>query len=146
MVSLLVETGFISNPDEENKLTNKHYQHELARAIFDGVRRYCVQYPAPGTYFAWLADKGRDRVADARVVRDPAPAADGGQAVADSPRVPADTRKSARARFLRHKVARGESLTRLAAHYQVSMNTLREVNGLRDDNVKIGQVLKIPAN
>jgi hypothetical protein len=31
MVSLLVETGFISNPDEEEKLTDKQHQHDLPR-------------------------------------------------------------------------------------------------------------------
>ena len=95
-----------------------------------------MQYPAPGTYFAWLADKGRDRVADAGA----------GEGRKEGPDAGARPAAPAAERFVRHKVARGESLTRLAAHYQVSMNALREVNGLRDDNVKIGQILKIPAN
>ncbi|MFQ5994223.1 MAG: N-acetylmuramoyl-L-alanine amidase [Acidiferrobacterales bacterium] len=38
--SILVETGFISNPAEEKKLRSKAYQRRLARGIFDGIKRY----------------------------------------------------------------------------------------------------------
>lgn len=129
MVSLLVETGFISNPDEEKKLIDKDYQLQLARAVFDGVQRYCQQYPSPGTYFAWLAERGRPAVA---------------AAPANTPVAATPARAVAATGFRRHRVERGDNLTRLAAQYQVSMSVLREVNNLRDDNVKVGQVLKIP--
>lgn len=51
MVSLLVETGFISNPQEESRLINPAYQLEVARAIAEGIVRFCQQYPVPGTRF-----------------------------------------------------------------------------------------------
>lgn len=51
MVSLLVETGFISNAEEEAKLGTAAYQRELAQAIGEGVLRFCRQYPVPGTWF-----------------------------------------------------------------------------------------------
>ncbi|NJD05994.1 MAG: hypothetical protein FIA97_05795 [Methylococcaceae bacterium] len=38
--SLLVETAFISNADEEKNLTNSKYQDLVARCIFNGVRSY----------------------------------------------------------------------------------------------------------
>ena len=38
--SILVETGFISNPSEAKKLANKGYQKKIANAIFKGVTRY----------------------------------------------------------------------------------------------------------
>jgi LysM repeat protein len=47
---------------------------------------------------------------------------------------------------IKHKVVRGENLTKLAAQYQVSLSALRDLNNLQDDNVKIGQVLKIPTH
>lgn len=158
MVSLLVETGFISNPDEEKNLTNKSYQRELAKAVFDGVRRYCLQYPAPGTYFAWKADHGRSiAAADKKPAAEPLKesVAPSSAQLSQQPTLanaldramapPAPVKKSA-PKYVRHKVSRGENLTRLAAQYQVSMNDLRELNKLRDDNVMIGQVLKIPVN
>ncbi|MFQ5936206.1 MAG: N-acetylmuramoyl-L-alanine amidase [Acidiferrobacterales bacterium] len=38
--SVLIETAFISNPAEEKKLRSRPYQRKLARAMFNGVRRY----------------------------------------------------------------------------------------------------------
>ncbi|HYE35323.1 N-acetylmuramoyl-L-alanine amidase [Methylocaldum sp.] len=38
--SMLVETAFISNPDEERNLRDPNHQEQVARAIFDGIRNY----------------------------------------------------------------------------------------------------------
>ncbi len=43
--SILVETAFISNPDEEAKLKDQDYQDRLAEAILDGIKRYFAQNP-----------------------------------------------------------------------------------------------------
>jgi N-acetylmuramoyl-L-alanine amidase len=43
--SILVETAFISNPDEEQKLKSDRYQKQLAESIFGGVKRYFAQNP-----------------------------------------------------------------------------------------------------
>lgn len=51
MVSLLVETGFISNPDEEQRLSDSTYQRDLAERIGNGIINFCRQFPVPGTYF-----------------------------------------------------------------------------------------------
>ncbi|HEY1436340.1 MAG TPA: N-acetylmuramoyl-L-alanine amidase [Casimicrobiaceae bacterium] len=43
--SILVETAFISNPDEELKLKSDKYQQKFAESIFSGVKRYFAQNP-----------------------------------------------------------------------------------------------------
>jgi len=43
--SILVETAFISNPDEEKRLKDRRYQDQLARAILDGIRDYVAKHP-----------------------------------------------------------------------------------------------------
>jgi N-acetylmuramoyl-L-alanine amidase len=43
--SILVETAFISNPQEEKKLTNQAYQDKLARALLEGIRDYIARHP-----------------------------------------------------------------------------------------------------
>ena len=43
--SILIETGFISNPHEERNLKDQQYQMRLARAIFSGLKRYFWEYP-----------------------------------------------------------------------------------------------------
>lgn len=43
--SLLVETGFISNSDEEQLLASDAYQQRLAQAIYQGLRNYFIANP-----------------------------------------------------------------------------------------------------
>ena len=43
--SILVETAFISNPEEEKRLNDRRYQDQLARAILDGIRDYVARHP-----------------------------------------------------------------------------------------------------
>lgn len=108
--SILVETGFISNPDESDKLQTRSHQQALARSIHGGVRQFFQQNPPPGTYIAWLRDSG----------------------------------KIARGRQ-EHVVSSGETLVLIAERYQVGMVELRGANRLKSDELKIGQVLDIPA-
>ncbi|MBR5506252.1 MAG: N-acetylmuramoyl-L-alanine amidase CwlD [Clostridia bacterium] len=41
--SVLVECGFLSNPEEEAKLMSQEYQSEIAYAIFGGISRYLIR-------------------------------------------------------------------------------------------------------
>lgn len=105
--SMLVETGFISNPSEERNLRNPAYQEKLARAILDGVTDYFSESPPPGTV---LAQRQREQA---------------------KPR--------------KHVIARGDTLSEIADQYQVSLGSLKKVNGIRNaSRIRIGQVLAIP--
>jgi len=44
--SILVETAFISNPEEERKLSNSDHQDKLADAILSGIKAYFSKNPA----------------------------------------------------------------------------------------------------
>jgi len=57
--SILVETGFISNPSEARKLQTRSHQQALARSIHSGVKQFFHENPPPGTYVAWLRDAGK---------------------------------------------------------------------------------------
>lgn len=57
--SILVETGFISNPGEASKLQTRAHQQALARSIQSGVREFFEQNPPPGTLIAWMRDSGK---------------------------------------------------------------------------------------
>ena len=46
--SILVETAFISNPEEEAKLNDHGYQDKLAEAIVTGVKNYFAKHPGKG--------------------------------------------------------------------------------------------------
>lgn len=62
--SILVETGFISNPQEARSLASPSHQQKLAEAIFTGVRRYFEARPPEGTLVAWqVRQRGGPRTA-----------------------------------------------------------------------------------
>jgi N-acetylmuramoyl-L-alanine amidase len=50
--SMLVETGFITNPGEERRLNDADYRGRLAAAITGGVRKYFTEQAPPGTWYA----------------------------------------------------------------------------------------------
>lgn len=50
--SVLIETGFISNPAEEKQLNNRHHQQKLANAIFKAVDSYFIENTPKGTLLA----------------------------------------------------------------------------------------------
>ncbi len=107
--SILVETGFISNPREARLLSSRKYQHKIAKAVFDGITEHFTRKPPAMTYLAWKANGG-----DARVDR--------------------------------YQVVRGDTLSVIASRSGVSLHTLRELNKLKSDVIRIGQVLQIPAS
>ena len=43
--SILIETAFISNPDEERRLNDEAYQEKMAEAILKGIRAYLAKNP-----------------------------------------------------------------------------------------------------
>ena len=43
--SILVETAFISNPDEERRLNDDAYQDKMAQALLRGIKRYFAKNP-----------------------------------------------------------------------------------------------------
>lgn len=103
--SILVETGFISNPTEARRLSTRSYQQQMARAIHAGIRDWFSMHPPAGTLLAWQKQQGGQQ----------------------------------------YTIARGDTLSGIAQRFNVSVNTLKNVNGLSDSRIVIGQTLKIPA-
>ena len=125
--SLLVETGFISNPSEERLLGSSAYQQKIAEAIYKGLRNYFLAHPLQSV----PKEENRPLQSATAVDVQPNPA-------------PTGTRYTGA--VTRHVVKRGETLSGIAAHYGVSMATLRSMNTLKKDVVWVGQRLKVPAS
>lgn len=66
--SVLIETTYISNPNEEARLNSRSYQDKLARAIFEGTRQYFFINPPKNTILANRIKSG-SRVINYRVKR-----------------------------------------------------------------------------
>ncbi|WLS81004.1 N-acetylmuramoyl-L-alanine amidase AmiB [Erwinia pyri] len=124
--SLLVETGFISNPSEERLLGSSAYQQKIAESIYKGLRNYFLAHPLQSI----PKEENRPLQSATAVNVEPNPAPESTQYTGATQR---------------HVVKRGETLSGIAAHYGVSMSTLRSLNTLKRDVVWIGQRLKVPA-
>jgi N-acetylmuramoyl-L-alanine amidase len=56
--SILVETGFISNPAEAKQLADRNYQKRMARSIHAGIRDWFLLHPPSDTLIAWNKQQG----------------------------------------------------------------------------------------
>ena len=56
--SILIETGFLSNPREARLLADPGYQRRLARAIANGIQNYAIMNAPDGTLIASLNETG----------------------------------------------------------------------------------------
>ncbi len=64
--SILVETGFISNPDEARKLNTYAYRKKMASAIFNGIKQHFYTVPPAGSYVAYLKNGGQPIAGNSR--------------------------------------------------------------------------------
>lgn len=62
MPAMLVETGFISNAEEEKRLFDPNHQRKVAAAVLNGIQSYFTRQPPPGTVFAARAKAGEATV------------------------------------------------------------------------------------
>ncbi|AIF48915.1 N-acetylmuramoyl-L-alanine amidase [Dyella japonica] len=145
--SILVETAFISNPDEERKLRDPSHQTRLATAVMGGIRSYFEATPPPGSWFAAQASH-RNGVANvASSQGDDETSARATRAVAQA--MASTSGASARADDGvqdMHRVERGESLRSIAKQYGISVNAIKNANKLDgESSVRVGMMLAIPA-
>jgi len=58
--SILVETGFITNPKEAKKLQTVSHQKRLADSVMSGIKSYFYDNPPEGSYVAWKKNNSRE--------------------------------------------------------------------------------------
>lgn len=181
--SILVETGFISNPEEARKLATPAYRKQMAQSVFKGIKQHFYQHPPAGTYIAAQLESGAlkdferqhtvgrgdslsaiaarygvstQRIMQANNLRDtnvklgqtlkipvgntiaaanPLPVTQVRPVIAAKPVLPRQ-----------HKVIAGDTLSRIASIYGVSVGDLQRHNKMKNATVKIGQTLKIPTS
>ena len=176
--SILVETGFISNPEESRKLATPAYRKQMAQSVFKGIKQHFYQHPPAGTYVAALLESGalKDMERSHTVAAGDSLSAIAARygvsmqslmqhnnmrtttvklgqtlkipgktlVVASTPKVAAYTPPPALPR--QHKVVAGDTLSRIASRYGVSVSALQRHNNMKNATVKVGQTLRIPTS
>ncbi|WP_200832464.1 N-acetylmuramoyl-L-alanine amidase, partial [Candidatus Halocynthiibacter alkanivorans] len=108
--SILIETGFISNPQEERALKTTAYRKKMARAIFKGIKEHFINKPPAFTEIY------RQKHGDGLTKR------------------------------VQYQVVSGDSLSRIAHRYGVKLASLKSLNKMKNDRIRIGQKLQIPTS
>jgi N-acetylmuramoyl-L-alanine amidase len=166
--SLLIESGYITNPDDAKNLDSPAWRDRFADAVVTGITGWFYERPPRGTLVAWQQDNGDDQsqlTPASYVVRRGDTLSElaerFGVSMAElkkannmksstvqlgqSLKVPgAASAAPINAVFIEHKISRGETLSEIATSYSISMARIRESNQLKSDNIQTGQVLKIP--
>jgi N-acetylmuramoyl-L-alanine amidase len=113
--SILVETGFISNPGEAKKLATSKYRQKMANSIYIGIREFFEKNPPGGTYLAWRQNGGKET--------DIIAANAGGQQD--------------------YTVVSGDTLSGISNRFNLSINELKKFNRLVDNAINVGQQLVV---
>ena len=160
--SMLIETGYLTNPDEARRLNTSAFQQKLARGIAQGVLNYFYDAPPEGTLVAWQKSNGIVPMGGTYMVK----RGDSLSVIAQRYNVSLAELKSVNsissntihvgqeltipgagaAATEEHTIRRGETLSEIAQRYQVSLGSLRQANNITNDRIMVGQILKIPAS
>ena len=115
MPSILIETGFITNPQDEKNLRSSSYQNKVVSAIYTAIDEYYKQTPyfSKSTYASpILGNQGNVSQSGSR------------------PSV--------------YTVKRGDSLSKISAKYNITISALKRFNNLSKSTVYVGQKIKLP--
>lgn len=113
--SLLIEVGFLSNKDESKLLSTPKYRREIAYSIYKGIKNYIEVNPSV------CAQKNIDKKS-----------------------VPTkEVSSSTHSNIITYVVRSGDSLSKIAEQYKISVSKLKKDNNLKKNTVYVGQKLKI---
>jgi len=158
--SILIETGYLTNPNDAQRLSSSEFQRTMAHAIGQGVMNYFYDTPPEGSLVAW--QKANGITPGSYTVK----SGDSLSLIAQRFDMTLDELKSLNnlssntiqigqvlmlpggepIRISEHTIRSGETLSEIAARYSVSLASLRAANNLSNDRILVGQVLKIPTS
>lgn len=166
--SLLIESGYITNPEDARNLDSPAWRERFAGAVVSGVTSWFHERPPRGTLVAWQKENGDEpqrapgsyvvRAGDTLselAVRFGVSMAEIKQAnnmksstvqLGQTLKIPGAAAEGNTVVYIEHTIERGETLSGIADSYSVSMERIRESNQLKGDTIRVGQVLKIPAS
>ena len=126
--SVLVETGFLSNMEEEQKLNTIAYRRRIAYMIYEGLVAY--------------------RNGNLKAIAVPPSDEQDSQSTKsnDKNNEKSDRTSDVKDSGIRHKVKPGESIGSLANKYDVKVSEIIELNKLKRKELWLNETIKIPDN
>ncbi|MFS1863806.1 N-acetylmuramoyl-L-alanine amidase [Vibrio lentus] len=164
--SVLVETGFISNPTEEKLLFQRSHQDKLARAVTKAVVKYLKANPPEGIILS-NATSSTGGVNQHKVSRGESLSVIASKygtstqtlmkfnnlkssslAIGQVLKIPGSASSSSsssavKTKTITHTVKSGEYLGKIASRYKVSVADIKRENRLKSETVRVGQKLRI---
>ena len=164
--SVLVETGFISNPTEEKLLFQRSHQDKLARAVTKAVVKYLKENPPEGIILS-NATSSTGSVSQHKVSRGESLSVIASKygtstqalmkynnlkssslAIGQVLKIPGGASSSSsssavKTKTITHTVKSGEYLGKIASRYKVSVADIKRENRLKSETVRVGQKLRI---
>ena len=126
--SVLVETGFLSNMEEEQKLNTIAYRRRIAYMIYEGLVAY-----RNGNLKAIAVPPSDEQ--DTKAIKSN-----------DKNNEKSDRTSDIKDSGVRHKVKPGESIGSLANKYDVKVSEIIELNKLKRKELWLNETIKIPDN
>ncbi len=164
--SVLVETGFISNPTEEKLLFQRSHQDKLARAVTKAVVKYLKANPPEGIILS-NATSSTGSVSQHKVSRGESLSVIASKygtstqtlmkfnnlkssslAIGQVLKIPSSASGSSsssavKTKTITHTVKSGEYLGKIASRYKVSVADIKRENRLKSETLRVGQKLRI---
>ncbi|WGS60743.1 N-acetylmuramoyl-L-alanine amidase [Vibrio lentus] len=164
--SVLVETGFISNPTEEKLLFQRSHQDKLARAVTKAVVKYLKANPPEGIILS-NATSSTGSVSQHKVSRGESLSVIASKygtstqtlmtfnnlkssslAIGQVLKIPGSASSSSsssavKTKTVTHTVKSGEYLGKIASRYKVRVADIKRENRLKSETVRVGQKLRI---
>lgn len=158
--SILVETGFLSNPSEEQRLATTAYRKQVARAIYQGLVAYAnktARYTKPKTVYkeekGSTSQKSTDKNTKAKDSKADTKAKESKNTVKENSKAKdtakPDTKKadnkakSVNPNASYHIVEQDQTLYRIALMYKTTPEKLSELNNIKNNNIRVGQKLRV---
>ena len=134
--SVLVETGFLSNAEEEAKLSSQSYRRRIAYIIYQGIVDYRKRNGGLDVNTTVKAPEVKEDVQPVAKAETKA------ESKADNKAEEAKLKDSG----VKHTVKSGERLDKIAKQYNVKADDIVALNKLKRKELFIGQTLRIPDN
>lgn len=160
--SLLIESGYVTNAGDAKNLDSTAWRKRFAGALVEGINHWFYERPPRNTLIAWQKEHGGFAPGSYTVKR-----GDTLSEIAERFHVSMNEIKqhnqmksntvqlgqtlkipgsgsTASAAYREHTISRGETLSKIAVSYSVPLDLLRETNSLKNDKIRVGQVILIP--